>query len=144
MLYRGIDRIGGCPRSITRVEHRLRSIQFKIQAPSLQQARIVCEISLEGRKQAQTIINLPLPIIQDYLRWQVAYRKLDPRLRRSPVGNGMEPSPEQINQCLTATDELMEKFQVGIRVPSGNLFRLSFNVGYRSKPQLKSPLIVIY
>jgi WD40 repeat protein len=90
---------------------RPRTIHFKIQAPSLQQARIICEISLEGRKQAQTTINLPLQLVRDYAGWQTAYRKLDPRPSRLPVGKSLDPAPEQINLCLDATTELVGKFQ---------------------------------
>jgi WD40 repeat protein len=90
---------------------RPRAIHFKIQAPSLQQARMICEISLEGRKQAQTTLNLPLQLVRDYASWQTAYRKLDPRPSRLPVGKSLDPAPEQINLCLDATTELVSKFQ---------------------------------
>jgi WD domain, G-beta repeat len=90
---------------------RPRSIHFKIQAPSLQQARMVCEISLEGRKQAQTTVSLPLQIIRDYANWQTAYRRLHSLPQMALAGQGSEPAPAQINECLAATEELVAKLQ---------------------------------
>ncbi len=90
-------------------DRRTRSIYFKIQAPSLQQARVVCEISLEGRKQAQTTVSLPLQIIRDYANWQTAYRRLNSLPQLALVGKGQEPAPAQIDECLKATEELVAK-----------------------------------
>jgi hypothetical protein len=90
-------------------DRRTRSIHFKIQAPSLQQARVVCEISLEGRKQAQTTVSLPLQIIRNYASWQNAYRRLNGVPQLALAGQRQEPAPAQINECLNATDELVAK-----------------------------------
>jgi WD domain, G-beta repeat len=90
---------------------RPRSIQFKIQAPSLQQARVVCEISLEGRKQAQTTVSLPLQIVRAYATWQAAYRRLNTSPRLALAGKGIDLSPEQISECLASTEVLVAKLQ---------------------------------
>jgi hypothetical protein len=90
---------------------RPRSIHFKVQAPSGQQARVVCEIYLEGRKQAQTTVSLPLQVARDYATWQTAYRKLNTLPRLALAGKGVDIASEQIDECLESTAVLVSKLQ---------------------------------